>query len=54
MMALADCLRWMGKEGGGKDGAKEAEGVRARLQGVAGRMAASKKELAAVLGKGVL
>ena len=45
MMALGDCLKWMGKEGG-----KEAEAMRARLRSVAGKMVAPKKELDGVLG----
>ena len=46
MLALADLLKWCA-EG-------EAEGVRARLRGVAERQAASKEELEGVLGEGVL
>ena len=46
MLALADLLKWCA-EG-------EAEGVRARLRGVAERLAASKEELEGVLGEGVL
>ena len=46
MMALRDVLRW--SEAG------EVEGVRSRLRGVAGRLAASAEELSGVLGPGVL
>ena len=46
MLSIRDLLRWC--EAG------EAEGVRSRLRGVAGRLAASAEELAGVLGEGVL
>ena len=46
MLALADLLKWCAPG--------EAEGVRSRLRGVAARLAASKEELAGVLGEGVL
>ena len=47
MMALADLLKWTAQ-------GEAAEAVRARLRGVAGRLAASTEELASLLGKGVL
>jgi len=46
LQSLRDLLRW--------SEAAEAEGVRARLSGVAGRMAATAEEVAGVLGEGVL
>ena len=46
MRSLGDALRWCA-EG-------EAEGVRSRLRGVVGRLAATEEELTGVLGEGVL